>query len=472
MAYGSLLQDRRRDLHAKVMETIETLYADRPIEQIERLAHHAFRGEVWPKAVGYLRQAAGKAFARSANREAVAYLDQALAALTHLPESRETMELAIDLRFEMRSSLFPLGEVGVMLTVLRDAERIATALDDRRRLAWVSVYMSQYSWVTGHLTEARAFGERAGAIAEALADSPLQAVANYYAGAACFASTDYRDAEGFLRKALHYLEGELSRERFGLAGFPSVMARWLLASSLAERGEFPEGLIHGQEGLLIADELRHPYSLILMCWGLALLYTLKGELGRASAQLERALSLCRDWTVPVLSPVTAGFLGYLQALSGQVAEGLAALQQGEKDQAASGLALYHSRLVLWLGEALMRADRLDEARTQAERALVLTRERGERGLEAGPCGSSARSPPVASQPRSRPPKVTTVRPWAWPTRAGSVRSSPAVTVASAGSAGAAASARPRTSISRSRPRCTARWTRGPGWSRRRRSWRR
>jgi class 3 adenylate cyclase/tetratricopeptide (TPR) repeat protein len=385
VAYGSLLQDRRRDLHAKVMETIEVLYADRPIEQIERLAHHAFRGEVWTKAVGYLRQAAGKAFARSANREAVAYLEQALAALAHLPESRETMELAIDLRFEMRSSLFPLGEVGAMLTILRDAERLATALDDRRRQAWVSVYMSQYSWVTGHLAEARAFGERAGAIAETLGDSVLRAVSNYYAGAACFASTDYRDAEGFLRKALHSLAGELSRERFGLAGFPSVMTRWLLASSLAERGEFSEALVHGQEGLRIAEELRHPYSLILMCWGLALLYTLEGELSHAVVHLERALALCRDWTVPVLSPVTTGFLGYLQVLSGRVAEGLPMLEQGEQDQEASGLALYHSRLVLWLGEALMRADRPEDALAQAERARRLTRERGERGLEAWAC---------------------------------------------------------------------------------------
>jgi len=191
-----------------------------------------------------------------------------------------------------------------MLTNLREAERLAKSLDDPRRLAWVSVYMSQYSWVTGHLTDARTFGEHAGAIAETLGDSPLQAVANYYAGAACFASTDYRDAEGFLRKALHSLEGDLSRERFGLAGFPAVMARWLLASSLAERGEFAEGLVHGQEGLRIAEEVRHPYSLILACWGLGLLYVLKGELSHASAHLERALSLCRDWNVPVLSPVT------------------------------------------------------------------------------------------------------------------------------------------------------------------------
>ena len=382
VAYGSLLQDRRRELHAKVVETIETLYSDRLTEQIERLAHHAFRGEVWGKAVGYLRQAGAKALARSANREAVAYLEQALAALAHLPETRETLEQAIDLRFELRNSLFPLGELEAMLTNLREAERLAKSLDDPRRLAWVSVYMSQYSWVTGHLTDARTFGEHAGAIAETLGDSPLQAVANYYAGAACFASTDYRDAEGFLRKALHSLEGDLSRERFGLAGFPAVMARWLLASSLAERGEFAEGLVHGQEGLRIAEEVRHPYSLILACWGLGLLYVLKGELSHASAHLERALSLCRDWNVPVLSPVTTGFLGYVHVLSGRIAEGLSSLQQGEKDQKSSGLALFHSRLAVWLGEAFIRADRLEEALAQAERALALTRERGERGLEA------------------------------------------------------------------------------------------
>jgi tetratricopeptide (TPR) repeat protein len=241
--------------------------------------------------------------------------------------------------------------------------------------------MSQYDWVKGHLTEARAFGERAGAIATTLGDSSLEAVANYYAGAACFASTEYRDAEGFLKKAIHSLEGDLSRERFGLAGFPAVMARWLLASSLAERGEFVEGLVHGQEGLRIAEEIRHPYSLILVCWGLALLHTLKGELSHASVHLERALALCRDWTVPVLSPVTTGFLGYVYVLSGRVAEGLSSLQQATKDQEASGLALYHSRLILWLAEALLRTDRLEEALAEAERALALTRRRGEPGLK-------------------------------------------------------------------------------------------
>src|SRR4029450_7166854 len=103
VAYGSLLQERRRTLHAGIVETSERLYADRLTEQAEWLAQHAFRGEVWDKAVTYCRQAGTRAFARSALREAVACFEQAFAALTHLPESRATQEQAIDLRFDLRN---------------------------------------------------------------------------------------------------------------------------------------------------------------------------------------------------------------------------------------------------------------------------------------------------------------------------------------------------------------------------------
>ena len=92
VAYGSLLHERQRALHARIVEAIETLYPDRLIEQVERLAHHAARGEVWGKALTYLRQAGAKADARSANREAVSYFEQALTALAHLPDDRETRE--------------------------------------------------------------------------------------------------------------------------------------------------------------------------------------------------------------------------------------------------------------------------------------------------------------------------------------------------------------------------------------------
>ena len=66
VTYAGLLQDRRRALHARILEAMEQLYADRLDEHVERLAHHAVRGEVWEKAVPYLRQAGLRAAARSA----------------------------------------------------------------------------------------------------------------------------------------------------------------------------------------------------------------------------------------------------------------------------------------------------------------------------------------------------------------------------------------------------------------------
>ena len=87
------------------MEASETLYRDRLTDQVERLAHHALRGEVWDKAVAYCRQAGDKAVARSAHREAVACFEQALVALEHLPEGRERHEQAIDVRFGLRHAL-------------------------------------------------------------------------------------------------------------------------------------------------------------------------------------------------------------------------------------------------------------------------------------------------------------------------------------------------------------------------------
>jgi predicted ATPase len=175
VTYGSLLQDRRRRLHGQIVEIIERLYPDRLTEHVERLAHHALRGEAWGKAVSYLRQAGVKALARSANREAFAYFEQALTALTHLPETRETREQAIDVRFDLRSALFPLAEIERIEGCLREAEILARTLDDQRRLGWVSAFMSgHYVQTGGHATDVHAFAQRVQAIGETLGDTALR----------------------------------------------------------------------------------------------------------------------------------------------------------------------------------------------------------------------------------------------------------------------------------------------------------
>ena len=134
VVYTSLLERRRRRFHAAAGLGLEELYAGRIDDVVELLAYHFGRGQVWDKAANYQRQAAVKAQRRSAHREALACLEEALEALRHLPETPETREQEIDVRLDLRGSLYPLGEFERMLTYLREAEAMASAISDSRRL--------------------------------------------------------------------------------------------------------------------------------------------------------------------------------------------------------------------------------------------------------------------------------------------------------------------------------------------------
>ena len=111
VAYGSLLQERRKSLHARIVAAIEAVYGDRLDEHVERLAHHASASESpGSRPLAYAQLAGRRAESRSANREAVAQFEQALAALAHLPASRETLEQGIDLRLALHRCSSPIAE--------------------------------------------------------------------------------------------------------------------------------------------------------------------------------------------------------------------------------------------------------------------------------------------------------------------------------------------------------------------------
>jgi class 3 adenylate cyclase/DNA-binding winged helix-turn-helix (wHTH) protein/tetratricopeptide (TPR) repeat protein len=380
VAYGSLLQERRRVLHSRIVEVIEWLYPDRRDEQVERLANHAFRGEVWEKAVAYFRQAGAKAFGRSANHEAVACFEQALTALQHLPESRDTHEQAIDLRFDLRHSLMQIGELGRVLNHLREAETLSRALDDQRRLGWVSDYMSNYFRNVGKYEEAVEAGERALAIAQHIGDFALQVAANFHLGASYQVLGDYHRGIDILSRAAASLEGELSNERLGLPVPPSIFCREWLIFCLAELGEFAEGLRVSEEAFRIAEVGNRAMDLAYTYRGVAFLYLRQGEVDKAIAMTKRGLRLCQLVDLPVISPWFTAFLSYAYALAGRIAEALPLLEQAAPIESA--VPSYRALKFACLSDVSLLAGRMDDAIQFAERALELSRDRKERGHEA------------------------------------------------------------------------------------------
>jgi class 3 adenylate cyclase/tetratricopeptide (TPR) repeat protein len=371
VAYETLLQERRRTLHARIVEALEALAGERVAEQVERLAHHALRGEVWDKALAYGRQAGERALARSAHREAVACFEQALVAQRHLPESRETLEQAIDLRFDLRQALVPLGEFGRIPDELREAETLAKAIGDQERLGRVCCYMTNYFRMVGDYDRAIDSGKRALAIAAHLEDLPLQVMTREYLGIVYHHRGEYRQAMDFLRQNVAALRGDLTRERFGLAGLPAVISRTWLIYCLASIGEFPEGMARGEEAIQIAEAVDHPYSRIRAYISVGFLSLIKGDLQKAIALLEQGLKLSEDMDISVL-PIARWALSSAYAVSGRIADALRQLEQPPSHWSPLSIRAY------------LRAGRIriNEAFAFARKALEFSREHQERGGQA------------------------------------------------------------------------------------------
>jgi predicted ATPase/class 3 adenylate cyclase len=382
VAYGSLLQERRRALHARIVEVLEAVAGDRIVEQVERLAHHALRGEVWDKALTYCRQAGEKAMARSAYREAVGSFEQALNAIPRLPEQRDTHEQAIDLRLALRSALYPSGDWRRILACLHEAEALATARDDPRRLGQVSLFLSDHFRNMGARDQAIAAAQRTLALAMAGGEIVLQALANQYLGHAYRVRGDYRQAIDCFGQTVASLDGGRRHERFGLATLPSVNSRAYLVACHAELGTFPKGRALGDEGLRIAEAVAHPGSLMVASWGVGLLALRQGDLSRALPRLERAVGLCQEADLPAWFPLMAAALGAAYTLDGRVADAVPLLMQAMEQITAIETVEGQVQCYLALGEAQLLAGRLEEAHALTERALALARKHQERGHQA------------------------------------------------------------------------------------------
>ncbi len=381
VAYQGLLHDRQRALHARITEAIERLSTERLAEQAERLAHHALRGELWEKAVAYLRQAGLRATARAAYREAVANLEQALGAMPHLPDSRETTELTIDIHIDIRNALLPLGDRVRMADHLHEAEVLARALGDQRRLGRIATFMVIECLNSGDYDGAVRFGLEALTIGRTLGDRSTEVVATSFLGMTHLARGEFNDAAALLERNVA-LEGDLRYERFGAPAIQSVLSGAHLAEVLSQRGRFDEAIGHAEAAVQIAEAADNAFSLYWGVFALGLAHLRRGDLPRATRVLERGLDICRTWQFVVATPVVGSTLGAAYALAGRADEALPLVADAVEEFRNRQPHVWPALVLLCAGTTYLSAGRIDEAASHAREALALARRLGARGSEA------------------------------------------------------------------------------------------
>src|SRR5262249_6122507 len=171
--------------------------------------------------------------------------------------------------------------------------------------------------------------------------------------------------------------GARARGPFGLAGAASVLTRGPLAWSLAELGEFAEAVEHAEESIRLAQAAGHAYSQAHAQLALGGALLRQGRLADAITVLEQGLAVTRD--APFLYAPIAADLGVIYAMSGRAAAGVELCERGVAEAQRMGRRGRLSLIVTHLGEARFYAGRRADAARDAEGALELAVERGERG---------------------------------------------------------------------------------------------
>lgn len=372
VTYNGVLVERRRDIHARIVEAIEKLYVGRLGEQVERLAHHAVRGELKDKAVHYLRQSGAKAAARSALCDAKACFEQALDILKTQPETRTTLEQGFEIRLELRPVLRQLGEGRQMLEHLREAEAIAVQLEDDRRRAQVCAAMTTAYASVDELDEAFATGSRALEIAKKLGDLKIRLVANSYLAQVSSYRAEYERVIELTTNNLADLPAEWNKEHFGMAVPVSMFDRAWLIMSLAELGRFNEAAKYEAEAIKIADTTEHAYTIGWAHFAASVPHLLKGDWTKAHTLVEHWIATSRTGNVTLHLPWAVAASAWALAQLGDADQALERVQEAEgllERQAAHGIVSHRGWAYHAAGRACAVLGRFDKARDLAERAV-------------------------------------------------------------------------------------------------------
>jgi tetratricopeptide (TPR) repeat protein len=365
VAYETLLPGRRRALHAAAGRALESLYADRLDEVLDRLAHHFARTDEAVKAIEYLTRFAARAARIHAHADAAWALETALDHAVGL-RAEQGDRRRVDLAVLLAGSYYFLGRFPDTVDLLeRHRERLEQLGDPRLAGRFLFELAHAHSHL-GNYTQAVECCERAIASAEAAGDQATQGKASYVLCKESMWVSRFAEGLEHGRRAVEHLQptGE----------------RWWLGQSLCWQGinlyfmgQLDAALACAAQGFAIGQELGDHRLQSYAAWNHAWFAATRGDGDEAIAWGHRSIGLSPD---PLNTAFSLGWTGYAYLEAGQADRAIQLLEQSIELLAA----MRYSRLVGWfkgwLAEAYLLKGDTARATTEAQLGLDISRTTG------------------------------------------------------------------------------------------------
>jgi tetratricopeptide (TPR) repeat protein len=388
VAYNSLLLKRRKEIHERIGEAMEGLFADHLEEFYEMLAYHYARSENHRKACQYLKYAGNKAMRNNSLWEAFRFHERALGIVSAQPATdenkREHMEVVLSMATPMRLLVYPEGS----LEILQEAERVGTELGDPKSLAAIYSWIGLYHVQNGAPFLARQYQENAFQQAEKGGDVDLIAPTAFDLCLSFFSTGEWRRAVDTIPNAISLIEktGKQS-EFFGRPFNVYPILEGLQGFCLAMQGDFEEGFRLLEKALSFARHIGHLFTVGTLHLMVGMLYVWRGEGESAIEHIQHSLKYYEESRVMLYVPYAWTYLGRAHYLLGDMENAQKHVEKGLKIQRDLGTMFWFSihpfclaMVRFALGDASRAKDLAEEAVKISEKIRSKTMEGLSRAL--------------------------------------------------------------------------------------------
>jgi tetratricopeptide (TPR) repeat protein len=381
-AYGTLLREPRRALHARIAATLESQFAEITENQPELLARHCAEAGLDEQAIKYWRSAGEKAVRRASNREAIVHFRRALALNEkQAPDvGRSLTELAI--LSELGPALlsahgWTAPEVGV---AFERAEHLARELESSTDLAPPLAGLWLFHTARGRFSRAEEITKELFNVAHTLHDPDILLQAHHSAWPIRWFRGALTDAKVHADTGLGlYDEVRHARHRFLYLGHdPAVCAlsiksvlQWLL-------GHPTQGVHLERDAIDLARRLQHVPSLAHALW-----YVCQAQIARSDAvavvnTANELLTLSEEHGLPQPRASALAYLGWAIGQTEDVSRGIRRLEEGLAMYNRLGVRLNLCLMICLLGETYFMAGQYEKGMEQANLAIATSSEIGDR----------------------------------------------------------------------------------------------
>ena len=349
VAYNSIGPARRRQLHRRVAESMETTEPSEADAVCSQLASHCELAGLPHRAIHWYQRAANVAQRRFANAEAMEYLSKALRLLESLPISADRDRLELDLLLTLGLSLsvtegYASEEAGKVYGLARTLSE-TTGGGSRSLRVLAGFWM--FHMVRAELAATRQISERYLALARQEGDPILLAAGHLCLGSNAFHLGAIGQAREHLESASRH-QGDPERLRRFLDFGPQldVFCSSYLSHLLWLTGDVEGALEQSRETVARAESISHPFSLALALAYSAMLHYFRDVPEAAQERAEAAGAVCRRYGFRYYLAWTPILAGWARVRLGDGQAGLAEMLRGFSELRATGAAL---RAPLYLG---------------------------------------------------------------------------------------------------------------------------